>query len=49
MDTVSKKFLGVGLVNALGISFLTMAVLIFTKTVFTVKEVEGVSQLARMA
>lgn len=46
---LEKHFLGVGLVNALGIAFLTMAVFIFVKTVFTLKEVEGVSQLVRMA
>lgn len=43
------KFLGVGLTNALGIAFLTMAVSVALKVIFTKYEVDGVSQVVRTA
>lgn len=43
------KFLGVGLSNALGIAILTMIVSCLLKVIFTIKEVEGVSQIVRTA
>ena len=43
------RFLGVGLVNALGIAILTMLVSIMLKVIFTEHEVEGLSQLVRTA
>ena len=46
---MSDKFLGVGLINAIGISVLAMLVSIFLKIIFTKYEVEGLSELVRTA
>lgn len=46
---MGDKFLGVGLNNALGIAFLTMAVLVITKVIFTKYEIEGISDVVRTA
>ena len=46
---MSDKFLGVGLINAVGISVLAMLVSIFLKIIFTKYEVEGLSELVRTA
>lgn len=46
---MGNKFLGVGLVNALGICLLAMLVSILLKIIFTVYEIEGVSELVRTA
>jgi len=46
---VGEKFLGVGLVNAIGISVLAMLVSIFLKVIFTHYEVEGLSEVIRTA
>lgn len=43
------KFLGVGLVNATAIAIFAMLVSIFLKTVFTLYEVEGLSEVVRSA
>lgn len=43
------KFLGVGLINALGICILAMLVSIFLKVLFTQYEVEGLSEMIRTA
>lgn len=43
------KFLGVGLVNAAAIAIFAMLVSIFLKTVFTLYEVEGLSEVVRSA
>lgn len=44
-----EKFLGVGLVNAIGIAFLTFFLSIMLKVVFTQHEIEGISELVRTA
>ena len=44
-----EKFLGIGLMNALAICVLAMVVSIFLKVVFTMYEVEGLSELIRTA
>lgn len=44
-----NKFLGVGLSNALGLAILTMLVSCALKVIFTMCEVEGVSQIVRTA
>ena len=46
---MGEKFLGVGLVNAVGISILAMLVSIFLKVLFTQYEVEGLSEVIRTA
>lgn len=46
---MESKFLGVGLVNATGICILAMLVSIFLKTLFTLYEVEGLSEVIRSA
>lgn len=46
---MGEKFLGVGLINAVGIGVLAMLVSLFLKTVFTIKEVEGLSEVIRSA
>lgn len=46
---MGDKFLGVGLVNAVGISVLAMLVSIFLKVLFTQYEVEGLSEVIRTA
>lgn len=43
------KFLGVGLINAVGIGVLAMLVSIFLKIIFTKYEIEGLSELIRTA
>lgn len=43
------KFLGVGLVNALGIALLTLLVSCSLKIIFTKYEVEGLSDVIRTA
>lgn len=43
------KFLGVGLMNALGIGVLTLLLSVFLKVIFTEHEVEGISQIVRTA
>ena len=46
---MSDKFLGVGLINAVGISVLAMLVSIMLKIIFTKYEVEGLSEIIRTA
>lgn len=46
---MSEKFLGVGLVNAVGICLLAMLVSVFMKVIFTRYEVEGLSEVIRTA
>lgn len=46
---MDSKFLGVGLVNAMGIAFLTLAVSVSLKVIFTQHEVEGISDIVRTA
>lgn len=46
---MDSKFLGVGLVNAMGIAVFTMLFIIFAKTVLNIKQVEGLSELVNMA
>lgn len=46
---MDSKFLGVGLINALGICVLAMLVSIFLKVLFTRYEVEGLSEIIRTA
>ena len=46
---MGDKFLGVGLINAVGIGVLAMLVSIFLKTLFTMYEVEGLSEVVRSA
>lgn len=46
---MDSKFLGIGLVNALGIAVFTMLFIIFLKTVLNIKPVEGLSELVNMA
>lgn len=46
---LSDKFLGIGLINALGIGFLTILLIVFLKILFTQYEVEGLSNIIRMA
>lgn len=46
---MDSKFLGVGLVNAIGIAFLTFALSVMLKVIFTKYEVEGVSDVIRTA
>lgn len=46
---MSDKFLGVGLINAIGIGILAMLVSIMLKTLFTIYEVEGLSEVIRTA
>ena len=46
---MNERFLGVGLINALGIGVLAMLVSILLKIVFTQYEVEGLSELIRTA
>lgn len=46
---MSGKFLGIGLTNALGIALLTMLVSYVLKMIFTMYEVEGLSDVVRTA
>lgn len=46
---MGDKFLGIGLTNALGLVFLTFLVSIMLKTLFTIYEIEGISELIRTA
>lgn len=46
---MSDKFLGIGLQNALGITFLTLLVSVVLKVIFTKYEIEGVSEFIRTA
>ena len=46
---MNEKFLGVGLVNAVAIGVLAMLLSIFLKTLFTLYEVEGLSEVIRSA
>lgn len=46
---MNDKFLGVGLINAIGIGILAMLVSVFLKTLFTMYEVEGLSEVVRSA
>jgi hypothetical protein len=46
---MNDKFLGVGLVNAVAIGVLAMLLSIFLKTLFTLYEVEGLSEVVRSA
>lgn len=43
------KFMGVGLTNALAIAIFTMMISVMLKIIFTKYEVEGLSQIVRMA
>lgn len=43
------RFLGVGLVNAIGIAFLTLTLSFMLKVIFTKHEIEGVSEVVRTA
>ena len=45
---MNERFLGVGLINALGIGFLTMLLIVFCKIIFTEYEIEGLSEVVRM-
>ena len=47
-EVMNERFLGVGLVNALGIGFLTMLLIVFCKVLFTQYEIEGLSEVVRM-
>lgn len=49
MLILGDKFLGVGLTNALGIALFTMLTSIVLKVIFTLHEVEGVSEAIRTA
>ena len=46
---MNDKFLGVGLVNACGIGILAMLISILLKTLLTLYEVEGLSEVVRSA
>ena len=46
---MNDKFLGIGLMNSLGIGFLTILLIVFLKVIFTQYEVEGLSEVVRMA
>lgn len=46
---MGDKFLGVGLTNALGIAFFTLATSVALKVIFTKYELEGVSEVVRTA
>ena len=41
------KFLGIGLTNALGIALFTMLIIVMLKVIFTLHEVEGISEFTR--
>ena len=43
------KFLGVGLVNAVGIAMLGLLISVVLKVVFTKYEIEGLSEVVRTA
>ena len=43
------KFMGVGLTNALAIAIFSMMISVMLKIIFTKYEVEGLSQIIRMA
>ena len=43
------KFLGIGLTNALGIALFTMLVSVMLKVIFTMHQVEGISEVVRTA
>lgn len=46
---MNEKFLGVGLINAIGIGILAMLISIMLKVLFTIYEVEGLSEIIRTA
>lgn len=46
---MSEKFMGVGLKNALAIAFFTMVVSVALKIIFSMYEIEGISQVVRTA
>ena len=48
-EELDGKFLGIGLQNALGIAIFTLLVIVSLKIIFTKHEVEGVSEVIRMA
>lgn len=41
------KFLGIGLTNALGIALFTMLIIVMLKVIFTLHEVEGITEFTR--
>lgn len=43
------KFLGLGLINIIGLYFILMLISLIMKTVFTKYEVEGLSEVIRTA
>ena len=47
--TMDTQFLGVGLINVIGIALFTMLVSVILKVIFTKYEVEGISQVVRTA
>ena len=48
-EKMNEKFLGVGLINAIGIGILAMLISIMLKVLFTIYEVEGLSEIIRTA
>lgn len=46
---MGDKFLGIGLTNAIILFILYMIFSVFVKVIFTKHEVEGVSEIVRMA
>ena len=46
---MGEKFLGVGLVNAVGIAFLSLTLSVILKVIFTQHEIEGLSDVIRTA
>lgn len=46
---MERKFLGVGLTNAVGIALFTLLVSVMLKVAFTKHEVEGISEVIRTA
>lgn len=43
------KFLGLGLINIIGLYFILMLISLIMKTIFTKYEVEGLSEVIRTA
>ena len=49
LEYMEAKFLGIGLTNALGLYFLFMLFSLIFKCIFTMYEIEGVSEVVRTA
>lgn len=47
MDELSRKFMGVGLINAIALSIFTLSLSVILKTIFTKYEIEGLSDFIR--